>query len=993
MSFRAQDRALNWSAWRYVEFTVDTVAPSVSFSPSSRGWGNTNISVTVTASDATSGVSKTEYAWSTSTSTPSSWTQFTNGSTLTQSGNGTWYLHVRATDGAGNVTTTYAGPYRKETTLPTISLSLQSRTTYANTPVNVTVTCSDSGGSGLSTTQYAWTTSTSTPSSWTNFTNGATLTQNATGEWYLHIRAQDGAGNVRTTYGGPYRIDVTVPDNPAVKVTGNTETSITLSWTVRDTGGSGVDRVVLYFQRSDASGNHVADIDINGDGKTEYSLDVGTATSYTINDLTPWTYYRYYIRVYDKAGNQRNDGYHVIRTVDTTNPTIDITSHIDNSNLGMITHNKLTFTGTASDNVLVKRVVGNCDGAWETDDFDVDTSSPTSWTYTHTFPEGYSKMKFRSQDDAGNWSPYRYVEFTVDTIAPAITFEPTSRSWDSADIAVKVTASDATTGIKTTRYSWSATTTPGSWATFTSGSTLTQKNDGTWYLHIEATDNAGNVFTTYKGPYRKDSIAPTHTSHSLTGQRYKSGNNYYVHPGDTVQITMVGADERSGLRRNYLRLNSSNGDDARAWWDFDSKSFEEYETATYVDIQGAVENSSTSTTFTVKIQPNARDGDVYEIRGWHWDRAGNWLSNFDTGMRLIVDAQAPTMTGWSVTGHRYYDGSVYWGRPGDQMKFRLSGRDTVSGPDHGYIQLKNKLTGKAEHASYRHGVGYIPDSRQDDHIDVTNAREISYNGTDMTIEFDFTLISASHRFDLCWYWYDATGHGRGYTDTGKDIGIDGTPPTVTVYPQSRDADPAIVWVNISAMDSESGLKSIEYKWSANENYTDNDMYPVEDGEVVPYDGNGTVYLHVRAEDNTGNITRVTYGPYTRISEPAGYAIVRTAREILPVPWFELSEKAYNALRIQITPTKMGCFGLVHPESPFASVIRIQTPRGVMALEIVPTGVFGFSSQLGVVETSLVSGFDYGKLMDIQPPDTFKFSNTDETTVNPSGGFDFGRWKT
>ena len=103
------------------------------------------------------------------------------------------------------------------------------------------------------------------------------------------------------------------------------------------------------------------------------------------------------------------------------------------------------------------------------------------------------------------------------------------------------------------------------------------------------------------------------------------------------------------------------------------------------------------------------------------------------------------------------------------------------------------------------------------------------------------------------------------------------------------------------MDSESGLKSIEYKWSANENYTDNDMYPVEDGEVVPYDGNGTVYLHVRAEDNTGNITRVTYGPYTRISEPAGYAIVRTAREVLPVPWFELSEKAYNALRIQITP--------------------------------------------------------------------------------------------
>ena len=89
---------------------------------------------------------------------------------------------------------------------------------------------------------------------------------------------------------------------------------------------------------------------------------------------------------------------------------------------------------------------------------------------------------------------------------------------------------------------------------------------------------------------------------------------------------------------------------------------------------------------------------------------------------------------------------------------------------------------------------------------------------------------------------------------------------------------------------------------------------------------------------------------------------------------------------------MGCFGLVHPEVRLLlqSVFRL---KGCHGPEIVPTGVFGFSSQLGVVETSLVSGFDYGKLMDIQPPDTFKFSNTDETTVNPSGGFDFGRWKT
>lgn len=106
-----------------------------------------------------------------------------------------------------------------------------------------------------------------------------------------------------------------------------------------------------------------------------------------------------------------------------------------------------------------------------------------------------------------NWAYADVIEFSAyvleDNTFPTISFNPTSRDWDSADINVTVTAIDNESGIKSVEYTWSKeTTTPASWVTFTNGSTLTQADIGEWYLHIKATDNIDHVTTTYSGLYK-----------------------------------------------------------------------------------------------------------------------------------------------------------------------------------------------------------------------------------------------------------------------------------------------------------------------------------------------------------------------------------------------------------------------------------------------------------------------------------------------------------
>lgn len=76
--------------------------------------------------------------------------------------------------------------------------------------ITVALNYADAGGSGIKDKQYAWSTSSTTqPTTWTNYTGQVTQTNE--GVWYLWYRATDNAGNVTINKCGPYTVDLTPP--------------------------------------------------------------------------------------------------------------------------------------------------------------------------------------------------------------------------------------------------------------------------------------------------------------------------------------------------------------------------------------------------------------------------------------------------------------------------------------------------------------------------------------------------------------------------------------------------------------------------------------------------------------------------------------------------------------------------------------------------------------------------------------------------------------
>ncbi|THF77060.1 RCC1 domain-containing protein [Cohnella fermenti] len=136
-----------------ITLEIDSTSPDVQFGTDGSSTPATSASSTVTVSDTQSGVDNDslQYAWTQSTSEPEAgeWTDFDNGDTLSQtSGDGNWYLHIRATDAVGN-TTANAVSHRfvLDNTAPSATVSSSASGTV-NAAFPVTITFSE-GVSGV----------------------------------------------------------------------------------------------------------------------------------------------------------------------------------------------------------------------------------------------------------------------------------------------------------------------------------------------------------------------------------------------------------------------------------------------------------------------------------------------------------------------------------------------------------------------------------------------------------------------------------------------------------------------------------------------------------------------------------------------------------------------------------------------------------------------------------------------------------------------------
>lgn len=167
--------------WTPINIATDGAPPSVQFRNTAdtanydgRGYSNNTISVRLKFSDSGSGYKESRYAWTQSTATPTSWSNWTTSSNyvVSHSGYGKWYLHVEPMDNVGNVATYYRGSYNYND-LPVAGFTPSPNPTNRLTPVHITSTAYDPDGNPL-TYQYSY--EYQGTSTWTQFSTGSNPT-------------------------------------------------------------------------------------------------------------------------------------------------------------------------------------------------------------------------------------------------------------------------------------------------------------------------------------------------------------------------------------------------------------------------------------------------------------------------------------------------------------------------------------------------------------------------------------------------------------------------------------------------------------------------------------------------------------------------------------------------------------------------------------------------------------------------------------------------
>lgn len=292
---------------------IDKKAPTIVFNSTMRNknggylggnetWGYSG-TVYPTPLDDESGIESTKYVWTTSTALPNSGWQDTKPAEPTTTG--TYYLHVKVKDKAGNVKDDYV-KFRIDRTDPTASLSV----TYKNksgSSINTndtngycysaTYTASKSdANSGVAKTEYklnSGTWSTTRPS-----------VPTTTGKNTLYVRVTDNVGNESAEVSKDINIDRTAPTMSYswTKSVAKSTRTITLSG-IGDKH-SGVDtKKYEYYLASDVKTKNDRGLWITGLKDSDYKKKSATSkTTYSFS-MTKGKLYSVKIRVYDKLGN------------------------------------------------------------------------------------------------------------------------------------------------------------------------------------------------------------------------------------------------------------------------------------------------------------------------------------------------------------------------------------------------------------------------------------------------------------------------------------------------------------------------------------------------------------------------------------------------------------------------------------------------------------------------------------------------------------------
>src|SRR3989344_1869608 len=480
-------------------FTIDNTKPTTSDSAGTYPygtWTNSNVMITLTQSDATSGIASTKYCTD-SSNTCNSTTGSTYQSPVTISNEGTTYFRYASTDNAGNIQDIVSRQVMIDKNNPTISSSVNpeipnGQNNWYTSDVSVTFSCSDSG-SGIA-----------------SCGPDATL-QNDGSSQSVTGTAVDNAGKSTQTIVSNINIDKNAPTtslefgNPFYEAENNYATSSTL----------------LTLNAEDST---------SGVQSTFYKIDNDNPLTYdgpfTLDELSEGQHTIKYWSV-DNAGNTEEEKSSAI-TVDNSAPTTSAEAdavngqngwYVGNAELEPQIHLSCTDSSSGASNINYKW------DSWETfatiesnsADVDIDLSgihdlsfycvdnlgNPetvfasvdgsefTEVTEPITLTEGNHEIQYYSQDVSGNNEETQTKEINIDKTVPNV--NAGADKITNEEFTQDATASDTTSGIAS--YSWTQTSGPGT-ITFgtpeTEDITVSADEDGVYVIRLTAADNAGN---------------------------------------------------------------------------------------------------------------------------------------------------------------------------------------------------------------------------------------------------------------------------------------------------------------------------------------------------------------------------------------------------------------------------------------------------------------------------------------------------------------------
>lgn len=441
-----------------------------------------------------------------------------------------------------------------------------------------------------------------------------------------------------------------------------------------------------------------------------------------------------------------------------------------------------------------------------------------------------ANIHYSFADIAGNTCAYSDSGYKVgvDTLAPTITIDHEDTALGNTNKAVTVGVADSGSGIRQSKYIVSNSSTKPSassgWTTdYNTKFNFEIASTGTWYVHVESTDNVGNVANKSVGPFFVDLVAPLITvnpTESVWGR-----NNLSI----GISVT----EGYSALKEVRYSVTKSSGRVYSGW-----------------------QNKKTTASNSITIT----DSGVWYLHVEAEDTAGN--ETYTCFGPYRVDKELPTITMSYISGARFVSGKNLYVKRGDAVTFRYRGTDSLSG----MLRIFALASGGADTSPYRSLNNDGSTYPYNTHTKVRVNSPINQTILSKEIQADFSfeaLTLEDYSYVIMGISDDNAKYNRiGWADSGYRLITDNTSPSHSVDVSSGEFIGSTI-VNIYASDTRSGVGSISYAWSKSASAPSSGWTTVgSDVATAEQVDEGLWYLYVYSTDRVGNSSTITrYGTY------------------------------------------------------------------------------------------------------------------------------------